>query len=81
MAVYRITKIEENQPEKTVVLSENDFDCLLESLQVYDGHLEDSQPMYDDSPDYEEWADSLYAFESLDDKIMKFIHSPKLLIE
>ena len=79
MITYKIVKIEANQPEKTVELSGQDFDVLLNCMSVYENHLEDSQPSYDDLDDEEltnmqYYTNEVNDFEALDEKMMRFIH-------
>jgi hypothetical protein len=78
---YKLIKIEENQPEKVVVLSEDNFDIILEAIGIYENYLEDNTPAAGDDLDLEYHTEAVNAFESANDKLMKFIHSPKLLIE
>ena len=76
MITYKIVKIEANQPEKTVELSGQDFDTLMECLSVYENHLEDSQPSYDDEEltNMQAYTEAVNDFEALDEKMMRFIH-------
>lgn len=76
MITYKIVKIEANQPEKTVELSGQDFDVLLNCMSVYENYLEDSQPSYDDEEltNMQYYTNEVNDFEALDEKMMRFIH-------
>jgi hypothetical protein len=76
MAIYKLIKIEANQPEKVMELSESDFNTLCESVQQYENYLEDSQPMFDeeDPEEFNSWQEANDEFEKFDEKLIRFIH-------
>ena len=56
MAVYKITKIEENQPEASYVLTQDQMDMVAMALNEY------QDTMYDeDSPYYDDYEASLFS--------------------
>jgi hypothetical protein len=69
---YKLVAVTNSGTETTLELSGEEFNTLLDAWQVYENHLEDSEPL-EDMPDFEEWETEQATFDLLDARLTQFV--------